>query len=66
MSEPEKEDDRRYQEEFKNLCYFMGLSLVMWQQVEEEHFRLFVKMLGAPQKEICSIVYYSTESFRCP
>jgi hypothetical protein len=37
----------------------MALTLAIWQRLEDKHFRLFVKMLGAPQIEICPIVYYS-------
>ncbi len=49
--------------EFEDLAYHIGTGLIIWQHVEVMHFALFMKMLGAPQAELASIVYYSTESF---
>ncbi len=50
-------------EEYRALCYEIGSGMIAWQRVESEHFRLFVKMLGAPSADICSAVYFSIESF---
>src|SRR5450631_3831401 len=50
--------------EFEDLCYHVGLAMITWQSVEDVHFKLFFKMLGAPKYEVASIVYYSTESFQ--
>ena len=50
--------------EFEELAYHIGAALITWQHVEEAHFALFMKMLGAPQAEIGSVVYYSIESFK--
>jgi hypothetical protein len=50
-------------EDFKSICSAIGSALILWQDVEDAHFRLFVKMLGAPREEICSAVYYSVQSF---
>lgn len=63
MSSPIETETERQGREFRELCFHMGLTLAIWQRLEDEHFRLFVKILGAPQQEICSIVYHSTESF---
>jgi hypothetical protein len=65
MGSPEEskeiKDARR--EAFKLLCTAMGFALFTWQDVEKAHFKLFLKMLGAPEWEVCSAAYYSTESF---
>jgi hypothetical protein len=58
MSQPA---ERR--EEFQKLSEAIGFAMIAWQTVEVAHFKLFLKMLGAPQKEICSVVYFSIESF---
>ena len=50
--------------EFQNLCFHMGLTLAVWQRVEDAHFRLFHKLIGAPNSDLSSIVYHSTESLR--
>jgi hypothetical protein len=41
----------------------MGLALTVWQYVEEQHYRLFLKLLDVPDGEIPSVVYFSVESF---
>jgi|SRR6202051_815190 len=50
-------------DELQDFCYHMGLALVTWQDVEEAHFKLFFKLIGAPNAEIASLAYHSTESF---
>jgi len=40
----------------------MGNALIAWQLVEGAHFRLFRKLLGAPE-ELSPLVYFSIESF---
>jgi hypothetical protein len=49
--------------EFLDLCRHIGLALVVWQEVEEAHFELFVKMLGSDYNEVSAVVYFSVESF---
>src|ERR1700687_749332 len=49
--------------EFLDLCRNIGLALVVWQEVEEAHFELFVKMLGSDYNEVSAVVYFSVESF---
>jgi hypothetical protein len=41
----------------------MGMGLVSWQKVEDTHYLLFVKLIGAPKQEVCSILYFSPPSF---
>jgi hypothetical protein len=50
-------------DEFTDLCYHIGLALMTWQDVEEAHFKLFFKLIGAPNPEIASLAYHATESF---
>jgi hypothetical protein len=50
-------------EEFQNFCYHVGLALITWQDVEEAHFKLFFKLVGAPNEKIASLAYHSIESF---
>jgi hypothetical protein len=45
------------------LCFALGQAIVAWQDVEDAHFRLFFRMLGATNTDIAAIVYYNTESF---
>jgi hypothetical protein len=49
--------------EYLDLCLHIGLALVVWQEVEESHFGLFVKMLGSGYNDVSSVVYFSVESF---
>jgi hypothetical protein len=51
-------------EQFQEFCYHIGLALVTWQDVEEAHFKLFFKLIGAPNAEIASLAYHSLESFQ--
>ncbi len=51
------------QENFRELCYHIGLALVTWQRVEELHFHIFGRFLGVPLGQIASAAYHSTESF---
>jgi hypothetical protein len=52
-----------YRNDFRELCYNIGLALVIWQRVEELHFQLFGRFLGVPLSQITSAAYHSTESF---
>jgi hypothetical protein len=61
MESPAEPDD--FDSEFKNLCFNMGLALVRWQHVEDEHFYLFQALTGLTGQSICSIIYHSSESF---
>jgi len=49
--------------DFQDFCYHIGLALVTWQDVEEAHFKLFFKLIGAPNAEIASLAYHAIESF---
>ncbi|WP_315765486.1 MULTISPECIES: hypothetical protein [unclassified Bradyrhizobium] len=51
------------QNELDVLCHRIGLALVTWQDVEDAHFRMFFKLLGAPDYSVASLVYHHTESF---
>src|SRR6185437_9528510 len=51
------------QDEFVDFCTAVGAAVCMWQNVEKAHFKLFLRMLGAPQWEVAAAAYYSTESF---
>jgi hypothetical protein len=48
---------------FLELCTAIGAAICIWQDVEKAHFKLFLRMLGAPQWEVAAAVYYSIESF---
>jgi len=63
MTSFDTEQHRRQLEEFNSICLQMGIAIALWQWVEDRHFALFIKMLGAPNRDICSAVYHSTESF---
>jgi hypothetical protein len=41
----------------------MGVALTTFQGVEDAHYLLFLKMLGAPMEEVCSVIYFSPPSF---
>ena len=51
-------------EQFQEFCYHIGLTLVTWQDVEEAHFKLFFKLIGAPNAEIASLAYHSLDGFQ--
>jgi hypothetical protein len=40
----------------------MGIALIVWQRVEDAHYLLFAKLIGA-KKEVCSILYFSPPTF---
>jgi hypothetical protein len=60
---PETSTEESRKAEFRKLCEAIGFAMMTWQDIEAAHFRLFLKMLGAPKKEVCSAIYYSVESF---
>ena len=41
----------------------MGIALSTWQNVEEQHYHLFLRFLGVSEGPIPSVVYFSVESF---
>lgn len=41
----------------------MGMALTRFQGIEDAHYLLFLKMLGAPKEEICSVLYFSPPTF---
>jgi hypothetical protein len=43
--------------ELRLFLELIGACLMKWQSVEDAHYILFLKMLGAPQEEICSVIY---------
>src|SRR5262249_14057425 len=64
MADDDSDEDRKKRfAQFTTFCRALGLALIAWQDVEREHFKLFLRMLGAPQWEVASAVYYSIESF---
>lgn len=48
----------------KDIFYQIGRTLQVWQEVEEQHFKLFFLLLGTPNLEAASVAYYSNESFQ--
>jgi hypothetical protein len=50
-------------QELSLLFQGMGMALTRWQGVEDAHYLLFLKMLGAPKEEICSVLYFSPPTF---
>jgi hypothetical protein len=50
-------------EEKRDFCMRMGLALAVWQNVETQHYHLFLNLLGIADERIASVVYFSTESF---
>jgi hypothetical protein len=40
-----------------------GIALSIWQNVETQHYHLFLNLLGTPAGEIPSVVYFGIESF---
>jgi hypothetical protein len=60
----ESEETRKQRfDEFRQLCHETGAAFFAWQNVEKAHFKLFLRMLGAPQWEVAAAAYYSIESF---
>ena len=49
MREPNDPFGKDPPEEFKDFCSLIGPALVIWQDEEEAHFKLFFKMIGAPK-----------------
>jgi hypothetical protein len=45
------------------LFQLMGMALTTWQGVEDAHYLFFLKILGAPKEEICSVLYFSPPTF---
>lgn len=46
------------------LYYHIGRSILAWQAVEEEHFKLFFRLIGSPFFEKAAVVYYGMGDFR--
>jgi hypothetical protein len=46
-----------------NLFSWIGIAMTQWQEVEDAHYLLFLKLLGAPKPEICSVIYFSPPTF---
>jgi len=59
----EESEPDAIQNNFRELCYNIGLALVTWQRVEELHFHIFGRFLGVPLSQVTSAAYHSTESF---
>jgi hypothetical protein len=54
---PKEQSDLSY------LMGFVGAALSQWQQVEDAHYLFFLKILGAPKPEVCSVIYFSPPTF---
>jgi hypothetical protein len=50
-------------EKTRDLSMRIGFALSVWQRVEEQHYHLFLTLLGLDDSNIPAIVYFSTESF---
>jgi hypothetical protein len=46
-----------------DLCMRMGVALSVWQDVETQHYHLFLTLLGIQEGEIPSVVYFGSENF---
>jgi hypothetical protein len=57
MTEKPKHNELQY------LFTYMGICLVNWQKVEDEHYLLFRKWIGFPKDEISAVLYYSPPTF---
>src|SRR5262245_8977662 len=51
------------EEEERDFCMRMGVALAVWQNVETQHYHLFLNLLGIADEKIASVVYFNTESF---
>jgi hypothetical protein len=40
-----------------------GEALVMWQGLENAHYRLFLQLLGAANNDVAALTYFSHKSF---
>lgn len=47
----------------RDLCMRMGIALTVWQNVEDQHYHLFLNLVGVTEGKIPSVVYFSNESF---
>jgi hypothetical protein len=45
------------------LMGWVGAALTQWQRVEDAHYLFFLKILGAPKPEVCSVIYFSPPTF---
>jgi hypothetical protein len=45
------------------LLGFVGAALTEWQQVEDAHYLIFLKILGAPKPQVCSVIYFTPPTF---
>jgi hypothetical protein len=50
-------------EQVKELLLCMGLGLVGWEHVEDEHYLLFRKLLNYPMESVSSALYHGSPSF---
>jgi hypothetical protein len=50
-------------EDLFTLMGWVGAALTQWQQVEDAHYLFFLKILGAPRPEVCSVIYFSPPTF---
>lgn len=56
-------DMESFTEQTRDLCMRIGIALTRWQNVEEQHYHLFLLMLGVKEGPVPSVVYFSVESF---
>jgi hypothetical protein len=52
-----------FPDEANDLCMRMGIALAVWQNVEEQHYHVFLALLDVPDDDISSVVYFCVESF---
>src|SRR5438309_6132274 len=63
MSKEPSENPKREGGDLFDLYGWMGAALTEWQRVEDAHYLFFLKILGAPKEEVCSVLYFSPPSF---
>ena len=63
MSKEPSENPKREGGDLFDLYGWMGAALTEWQRVEDAHYLFFLKILGAPKPEVCSVVYFSPPTF---
>ena len=55
--------DSMFTNKVADLCMRMGIALTTWQNVEEQHYHLFLSFMRVAEGPIPSVVYFSVESF---
>jgi hypothetical protein len=63
MSKEPSEKPKQEGNDLFDLFGWMGAALTEWQRVEDAHYLFFLKILGAPKPEVCSVIYFSPPTF---